>query len=82
MNTARHELGVSEIGGGNTSRFDWSMRSSVIGGVGSEDAASVTSADHGLGHSIGIYNSANGNREDLAKNMYMVSKATILWIYR
>jgi hypothetical protein len=35
MNTARHELGVSEMG------FDWSMRSSLIGGVGREDAASA-----------------------------------------
>ena len=34
-----HELGISDIGRRNISGFDWP---SLIGGVGSEDAASVT----------------------------------------
>jgi hypothetical protein len=37
-----HELRVSGIGRRNISEFDWSMNSSLISGVGSEDAASVT----------------------------------------
>jgi hypothetical protein len=47
------------------------MRSSLIDGMGSEDAASVTPTNGlGLATAFRIYNPAIRNRDDLAKNMY------------